>query len=204
MIKDISEHMPKVLQLVQRRGFKVFQDGDYDMNIVAIRRLKDRTNNAFDDVIHFVYRKDGVWVDEYCSCTTDPGTYWLTKKDYRKDGVAILVHDQQARGAYKIGTHKGYEALEQVQNVSIWRDNNFDDTADYACSEVHKGVFKCNIHKAGTDSTQVNKWSAGCIVIAKRNDYLRVMHLAKKQVLSLGYKTFTLTLLGCDYGSLDN
>jgi hypothetical protein len=201
---DIYEELPPVLKLVQKRGFVVFQDGDYDMNIVAIRRLKDRTNNAFDDVLHMVYKKDGHWVDEYCDCTTDAGRYWLTKEDYRRDGVAILIHDQQARGAYKIGRHKTYEALENINNVQIWRDNNLDETADYGCSEVHKGIYKCNIHKAGKNSTQVNRWSAGCIVVAKEHDFLRVMHLAHKQVLSLGYRTFSLTLLGCDYGSLDN
>ena len=198
---------PPILDLVKQRGFVIFNDGNYDLNIIALRRLDNRQHNRFDDTLHIVYKQGDSWLHEYCECTTDAGTYWLTKEDYRKDGVAVLIHDQQARGAYKIGKHRGYKALEQVQNVSIWRDNNLDSVADYNCSEVHKGVYKCNIHRASTrpnGSTYVNKWSAGCIVVSKNDDFLRVMHLAEKQVLSLGYRTFTLTLLGYDYGHDDN
>ena len=207
MQRTQSKDLPPVLRTVQKRGFKIFQDGDYDLNLVACRRLKDNVQNEFDDVFHIVYRENDFWIDESCSCTTDPGRYWLEKEDYRADGVAILIHDQQARGAYKIGTHRGYKALQNIAPVQIWRDNNKDSRADYACSEVHKGVFATNIHRSSLrpgGSQYVERYSAGCIVIQDNNDFLTLLDRAEKQVLHRGYRTFTLTLLGLDYGCYDD
>lgn len=205
MQKKEYKKKPWILELVEERGFKVFCDGDYDLNIIALRRLNDRQHNKFDDELHIVYKKGVLWIDEWCACTTDPGTYWLKKTDYRADGVAILVHDQQARGAYKIGLHRGYVAYEQVNNVKIWRDNNLDAVADYNSSKVHSGVFKCNIHRSSLrdgGSEFVNKYSAGCIVVQDSVNFSRCIDLAHKQVVQLGYKTFSLTILGVDYGRI--
>ena len=34
------ESLPPVLELVKERGFKVFSDGDYDLNIIGLRNLQ--------------------------------------------------------------------------------------------------------------------------------------------------------------------
>ena len=94
---------PPILDLVKQRGFVIFNDGNYDLNIIALRRLDNRQHNRFDDTLHIVYKQGDSWLHEYCECTTDAGTYWLTKEDYRKDGVAVLIHDQQAREHTKSG-----------------------------------------------------------------------------------------------------
>ena len=58
------------------------------------------------------------------------------------------------------------------------------------------GMFGINIHHAsyhGT-STQVNKWSAGCQVIASIDDFNTLMSLANKSKKQYG-NSFTYTLL---------
>ena len=103
-------------------------------------------------------------------CTTKPGTHWLLKPLNRR-GTAILKEGQY-RGAYKIGLHgrsrpsRSYEALQQVQPMKYFRDNNKDSKNDYE-GKIYEGNFYTNIHRSGKSgwSKFVNKWSAGCQVI---------------------------------------
>jgi len=68
-------------------------------------------------------------------------------------------------------------------------------------SKVYSGFFGINIHHAsysGT-STQVNKWSAGCQVIANIKDFDRLMGLSEKQLqYHPTWTAFTYTLLTGD------
>lgn len=196
MIRDEYETLPPVLQMVQDRGFVVFDAGDYDLNIIGLRNLKDRESNLFDDRMHVVYRLGGLWIDEHCACTTDPGAYWLQKENYKP--CAIYYHDQQARGAYKIGLHRGKPALRQVKNVKFWRDGNKDQHLDFT-GPVYEDLIYVNIHRASTrtgGSHYVNKWSAGCQVLKFSTDMDRILELANHQIESLGYRSYTYTLLG--------
>ena len=188
--------LPPILELVQQRGFVVFDSGDYDLNLIGLRNLKDRESNLFDDEFHIVYRLGDLWIHEWCACTTDPGAYWLQKEDYKP--CAIYYHDQQARGAYEIGLHKGRPALRQVKPVKFWRDGNKDLHLDFE-GPVYEDLIYVNIHRASMreeGSYYVNKWSAGCIVLRLSRDMDRLMTLAHKQGTTLGYKRFSFCLLG--------
>ena len=73
---------------------------------------------------------------------------------------------------------------------------------DYDPDSIQSGYFGINIHRASAHSTQergltedVGRYSAGCMVIQDRDDFDRLIALAKKQVETLGYKNFSLTLL---------
>jgi hypothetical protein len=188
---------PEILQKVEENNFLVFSDGDYDLNIVAVRNLENNPN-VFDDKLHVCYLLGGEWKEHIFQVTTDPGRFYLEDESYRDGkGVAVIYHPQQARGAYKIGLHGGkYEALRQWQPVKFWRDRNFDDKADYT-GEVHKDLIYVNIHRASIKgSTQIGRYSAGCIVFSDPKEFDIFMGLAKKQISSLGYRTYTLTILG--------
>ena len=50
------------------------------------------------------------------------------------------------------------------------------------------------MHKAGTESTKVNKWSAGCQVFARSYDFECFMALVKKSADIWG-EFFTYTLV---------
>ena len=164
---------------VKAKGYKWFEDANnkgYDVNIVGVRNnaTKGRVTNAFDDHITISYKVDGEWHFHCYKCTTDPGTHWV-ENILNKHGVAILKPGQY-RGSHKIRLHQGrYEALGQQKPVKVYRDNNRDGKYDLNESSIEEGIFGINIHRAtgraDRKSTRVDKWSAGCQVIAANNDW---------------------------------
>lgn len=192
----IYDDLPPILWNVKRHGFAIFDDGDYDLNIIGIRNIVDPQPNIFDDEIAIVYPLNGSWVEERAPFTTDPGRYWLQKPEYKP--CAVYYHPQQARGAYKIGLHRGkYKALTQHRAVKYWRDANKDEHADYS-GEIYRSIIGLNIHRSSTKqggSAYVDRWSAGCQVFQNTDDYDRFIELCDLQVQNLGYRTFTYTLI---------
>ena len=164
---------------VKAKGYKWFEDPSnkgYDVNIVGVRnnKTKGRVTNAFDDHITISYKVDGEWYFECFKCTTDPGTHWV-ENIMREEGVAILKPGQY-RGSHKLRLHQGkYMALGQQKPVKVYRDNNRDGKYDLIEESVQEGLFGINIHRAtgrsGGTSTRVDKWSAGCQVIANNDDW---------------------------------
>lgn len=194
--------MPVLLDYVAAQGHAVFTAGEYNLNIIGIR-TPDDTANTFNDRLCVVYRDEFGWVTRGpWPITTDPGLYWR-KHPMRVSGTAILC-PQQARGAYKIGTHRTYAALVQRGRVKIWRDNNRDEVLDTDPSvDTDSGHYGINIHRAtsrrdgatGGGSTLVDRFSAGCQVFADPDDYDVFMGLCRKQVEVNGWETFTYTLV---------
>ena len=64
--------IPLLLKKVQAKGYRIFTNGQYNVNIIGIRHRGKP--NQFDDTIALVYRDEtGGWVQREFSCTTDPG-----------------------------------------------------------------------------------------------------------------------------------
>jgi len=188
----------KVLASIKGAGFVTFEaETPYDLNIFGVRSA-DSTPNVFNDVVGIVYRCDALhWHCETWAATTDPGTYWLEHPG-NVNGTAILVPGQY-RGVYAIDKHKGeYDTLCQRNGtVKVWRDNDKDGQLDEG-GTVYEGMFGINIHHATSSGTssQVNKWSAGCQVIAGYHDWQNMMFLARKQQeYHPTWKSYTYTLL---------
>ena len=110
-------------------------------------------------------------------------------------GTAILVPGQY-RGSHKIGLHRGkYKALVQTGGrVCVYRDNNKDDILDMDPATEQDGYFGINLHKAGSHSTEVDKWSAGCQVWANADDFAAFMAIVEKSAETYGPQ-FTYTLI---------
>lgn len=202
MQKRISREEPDIIKTVRDHGFAVFDSKDYDLNIIGVRNLSSKEGNLFDDELHIIYKERGFWVDEYGPATTEPGRYYLAKKDYRPDGVAILKCPQQIKGGYILGPHgqTGYEALVQRKApVTVIRDADKDGELDYNGKE-DTGYFGINIHRASLKgngvTAAVDVWSAGCQVWQDVRDFDRMIELCYTQIKELGYKTFTYTLIG--------
>ena len=138
----------------------------------------------------------GNWNFNCWKCTTDPGSYWAENL-MNKAGVAILKEGQY-RGSHMIGLHQGkYEALRQKGALKVYRDNNLDDEYDLIEEDVQSGIFGINIHKAGSwksGSVQVDKWSAGCQVFSKQDDFYDFMSVMNKSRDRWG-NSFTYTLI---------
>ena len=161
---------------VKAKGYKWFESGDYNVNIVGIRNMEagERVTNKFDDHITISYMVDNIWYYEVFNCTTDPGDDWMDKPMNSK-GCAILKPGQYPK-SHKLRLHQGrYLALGQQNNVTVYRDRDRDGEHDFDESTVDTGLYGINIHRAtkyaGKTSTYVDKWSAGCQVIASNDDW---------------------------------
>lgn len=190
----------QIEETVKSKGYKWFENGDYNLNIVGIRNSDtfDEVTNKFDDLLTVSYKVDNVWNFHQWDCTTDPGKYY-TENLLNPDGVAILVPGQY-RGSHTIGLHQGkYSALKQQKPLKVYRDNNKDNCYDMNPENIQEGIYGINIHRASATgtSTQIDKWSAGCQVIANNQNFDKLMELANKAKDEWG-NSFTYTLLNSD------
>ena len=73
-----------------------------------------------------------------------------------------------------------------------------DGTYDMLEENVQEGIFGINIHRAtkyeGRKSTQIDKWSAGCQVIAANDDFRLFMEICNK-AKDIWSNSFTYTLI---------
>lgn len=175
------------------KGYKVFDNpAGYDLNIIGIR-TKDTVSNTFNDYLCVLYLQENQWLLYSFPATTDPGIYYR-EHPINVDGTAI-VKPGQYRGAYMVGNHKGYRALQQKAPITVFRDSDRDVELDFDGSE-DQGMHAVNIHRANADhiSQQVDKWSAGCQVIADPNHFNFLMGLCMSAAEKYG-NSFTYTLL---------
>jgi hypothetical protein len=189
----------QIEETMTSKSYKYFTGGDYDVNIIGVRNsdTKNRVTNAFDDCMTLSYKVEGEWKFHCYKCTTDPGTHWV-ENIMREDGVAILKPGQY-RGSHKIRLHQGkYEALGQKKPLLVYRDDNRDNNYDLLEESVQEGLFGINIHRAtgkkGGKSTRVDKWSAGCQVIASYDDFEEFLGICK-QASDIWGNSFSYTLL---------
>ena len=186
---------------VKAKGYKWFTADNYDVNIVGVRNAdtNGEVTNKFDDCVTLSYKDDtGEWHFHCFDATTDPGSHWTEKQLLNKNGVAILKEGQY-RGSHMIGLHQGkYEALRQKKPLKVYRDGDKDGVYDFIEENVHEGIYGINIHRAtsreGGKSVQVDKWSAGCQVIAANADFKLLMEVVNKAAKIWG-NSFTYTLI---------
>jgi hypothetical protein len=184
---------------MESKGYKYFTGGDWDVNIIGVRNseTKGRVTNAFDDCVTISYKEDGEWKFHCYQATTDPGSHW-EQNILNEKGVAILKPGQY-RGSHKLRLHAGkYLALGQQKPVKVYRDNNRDGKYNLLEENIDEGIFGINIHRAtgrkGGKSIRVDKWSAGCQVIADNDDWHQFLDICQTAREIWG-NSFTYTLL---------
>ena len=193
----------QIAEVMASKGYKYFTDDNnksYDVNIIGIRNsdTKGRVTNSFDDLITISYKnEDGEWNYFEFNCTTDPGSHWV-KNILNEKGVAILKPNQY-RGSHKLRLHQGkYLALGQKKEVTVYRDNDRDSNYDLDESKTDTGLFGINIHRAtgraGNKSTRVDKWSAGCQVIADNDNWHQFLDICQT-AREIHGNSFSYTLL---------
>ncbi len=189
----------QIKQAVLNLGYKWFESGEYNINIVGVRNSNTgiKVTNKFDDCITVSYKVDDEWQFHCYKCTTDPGTHWV-ENIMKKEGVAVLKPGQY-KSSHKLRLHLGkYLALGQQNPVTVYRDNNRDDKYDLNDDNTQTGLFGINIHRAtgrsGKTSSRIDKWSAGCQVIASNDDwheFLDICQIAREKWSN----NFTYTLI---------
>lgn len=183
---------------VKAKGYVWFENGDFDVNIVAVRNTapSKKVTNVFDDWVTISYKENGEWKFFAWPATTDPGTKGV-KEFSNPRGVARLIPNQY-RGSHMIGLHQGkYEALRQQKPVKVWRDKNKDMTFDE--TTIDEGIFGINVHRSNpkTESEYVENWSEGCVVFKRVKDFNQFMDICRKAVALHG-NNFSLTLITTD------
>ena len=185
----------KIKEVLKRKGYAFFENGDYNLNIIGVRS-NNLVANQFDDTLLLFYKIKNEWQIKSFAITTDAGTYWL-KNPMDIRGTAILVPNQY-RGVYAIRKHLNkYFALCQTNgNVKTYRDNDKDQILDMDAKTITEGMYGINIHRSNpnTFSTSVDKWSAGCQVFKNVDDFDAFMEICYKSRDLYGNK-FTYTLI---------
>lgn len=178
---------------VKSKGYKYFENGDYNMNVIGIRNsgVGNKVTDLFDDWLTLSFKIDGVWQFYIWNATTDPGKAPMLKGN-NGTGTARVVPGQYP-GSHFIGLHRGkYEALKQKANLKVYRDADKD--SEYDTDKITEGVYGINIHKAGQDSKIISTWSEGCQVFKRVKDFDVFMKLCKKAAKLHG-NSFTYTLI---------
>lgn len=164
---------------VTKLGHPWFTSGDFNLNLVGIRS-DDIDSNAFNDLVCVAFYQGGQPVCLQFPATTDPGLYYRTNP-INVSGTAILTAGHH-RGIWEIGKHQGkYEALVQRRPVTVHRDADKDGRIDLSAG-TETGLFGINLHRAREDgrSMQVDRWSAGCQVVAKSQDFDILMAVVRR------------------------
>lgn len=164
------------------------EENPYYPNLFGIRK-ETNVPNEFDDFVGAIWKdRIGTWYSCCYAATTDPGKYWLVNP-MNVDGAAIIVPGQYKK-AYKVGYHKDYEAYKQIRPMSYVRDGNRDGLLDWLYRTIgfktYKEVAATNIHRANKDTTSkiVEKWSAGCQVLANPHEFTAILELGKNYIVT--------------------
>ena len=164
-----------------------------EYTLVALRNylsVKKSSSNHFVDLIVLMSPEEEKKVWSY-QATTVPGPMFIVqpfrnwylstglKETINPRGVAIL---QPGVYNYKIGKHKGYTAFVQDGNVEVDRYQPVETPRSvrfdtFSPGNTQRGRFGINVHRASSNGTSsnVNTWSAGCLVFANGNDFRSVV-----------------------------
>ena len=138
----------QVIAAMRSHNYAVFDGGavsrKYDLNLFGVR-TDDMAANTFNDSVGVFYKFDGRWHMFMFPATTDPGTYYR-ERPLNVIGTALLKPGQY-RGAYTVGGHKGYAALQQRNPMMVYRDADRNNMLDAREDSVQYGMFGINIHR---------------------------------------------------------
>ena len=131
------------------------------------------------------------------------GYRWFEKGDYNVNIVGVRNSDTNGKVTNKFDdkitiTYKIAGEWKFHIYVKVYRDANKDGVYDYDESTVDEGLFGINIHRAtalsGKTSTYIDKWSAGCQVIANNDDWHEFLDICEK-ARDTWNNNFTYTLI---------
>ena len=191
----------ELIDEMSRLGHKVFTEGDYNINTIAVRSNQNfdgnSVKNLFLDKLFIFYKIKGEWIIRDYDVTTVPGLIYFNQPYNPSYGTAILVPGQY-RGCYQLGYHYSYPALVQVGMVSCYRDTDRDSIIDMEPNSVQSGYYGINIHYAMDNVQTIDNFSAGCTVLKHgpvSNTYKQFLWNYQNSIAN-GYKNlFTYTLI---------
>ena len=171
----------------QRQGYPFFDAGDFNLNIIGLR-TNDNRGELFNDWLFVAFRQNDHEQLLAFQITTDPGTYWL-EHPMNVKGTAIVKPGHYPK-LWSLGRHKNqYPALVQTGQITVYRDNDKNDTLDMTPGTEQKGHYGINLHRAGrlTDArSKIGRWSAGCQVFQSGADFELFLAIVRRAGISWG------------------
>lgn len=186
----------KIKNAYKKKGYKFF-DGTLNINFFAIRDKSEKIDDTFDCTFGIAYQLMGGYHVNCWPGTTLPGKYWMKNFFNKAFGGAAIMVPGQYLSAFIMGKQWGKDALIQRKPIPVYRDGNKDDVYDRDPSKIMTGIFSTNIHRAGMFSKIIDKWSAGCQVFQKNDDFELFWYSLKLSADIYG-KIFTYTLFTDD------
>lgn len=181
----------QILASFRAKAYSVIENPYYP-NLFGIRKDTNEPNR-FDDFVGALFKDNkGNWCSYVYNATTDPGTYYL-QNPMNVNGTAIVIPKQYI-GCYKIGTHTGYKAYQQCAPMEYVRDTNKNKVLDFlyrvAGFKTYKEIAATNLHHANKSAVSqiVEKWSAGCQVVASPTEYECLLELGVNFDIKTGVK----------------
>jgi len=186
----------KIKKAYIKKGYDLFDDDikPFNLNLIGIRSA-DTAPNVFNDQMVAIWKYKGNWSMFVLQCTTEAGLYYLNHPLNDK-GTAILKEGRYP-GMWEIGKHQGrYQALVQKGRATLIRDFDRDNEFDYDSGSEEIGLFGINCHRSNSEveSILVDRWSAGCQVLANPDEFKVLMKLCEYASHEWG-NSFTYTLI---------
>ncbi len=209
MILTNLEIIAQLKTICQKKGYAFFENGDYNLNIIFVRK-DDIFDNRFSDTLYIAFKINGIWQLLTIPCTTLAGTLGVggeqnpltgTQTGTGVSGTAVIVEGQY-RGVYQfIDTYTGwlwYPYFAQIKSMKYYRDN--DKNGRISRGQIYEGNYATNLHRMsnnGIISEFVNfwnvGWSQGCMGSIEP-EFKKMLPIVREAVKRYGDK-FTMTLL---------
>lgn len=158
-----------IKKLYKKKGYPFYERGNFNLNFFGIRQNDHDSHitGQWDDVLGITYKHPSKgWLLFLYPASVDAGTYY-SERPLNSKGTAFLVEGHY-RGLYSRGIHnRKYEALRQVSNVKVYRDNTKDNIIDLDPSTIEEGIFYTNVH-CSFERKSNYKSSAGCQITKAR------------------------------------
>lgn len=174
----------RVYQCCKDRDFPLSK-GLGEVNIIGIEGIdlngtfNPDTPDRWNDLVGLLTFENGypVWKCLYVG-TTEPGKYYILNPMNILGGARLDTGYHSA--IWQVGKHRGYTALQQTGVARLVRDANRNNRRDdKITSERWKGI---NLHTTKTtgwrgsyNQNSIGKWSAGCTVIQKPEEFQSFM-----------------------------
>jgi len=120
--------------------------------------------------------------------SVDPGRYY-TANPLNNSGAANLILGPHF-DLWKLGKHRSkYPALVQNKACTLWRDLNRNFRNDDGI--IDRGHFGINLHHGGSTPGDIGRYSAGCQVVRRVEDFSVLYEACKNS----GQKSFDYLLI---------
>lgn len=184
----------QIKRVFARKKYKFFENGDYNLNIILVRK-DDVFTDKFTDLLLLVYKEKGQFVIKEFNATTKAGRYGVQNPITVNGitGVAVLKEGQYL-GAYQFvnSSANKWKApyFKQIKPITVYRDADKDGFIDRVKEQT--GIFGIQGHQMGAGNVIYN-WSIGCWGTPLKQ-WRQITAIAQKSAAIYGDK-FTITLI---------